>query len=177
VTFLAIPKADPLLGGIGLGAGILAGLADTTENALYVVYALAATNNNTELAPWLPLHYLASGAKWMAAFAAVGIQLLVLPRRTVLERIIVAVMITFPVLGSVSIAWPALAPLRAIFLLSECRSWRSTSTSARAKRWPLKPRYLSGSPFAPGAELPRKSLRPSAKLSVLPTPRFDPSLA
>jgi len=38
--------------------------------------------------------------------------------------------------------------------------------------------YLpSGSPLAPGAELPRKSLRPSAKVSVLPTPRLEPSLA
>jgi hypothetical protein len=117
VVFLAIPKEDRLIGGIGLGAGILAGFADMTENALYVVYAFAAVYHNAELAPWLPLHYLATGVKWMAAFAAVGMQLLVFPRRTTLERSIVAVMCTFPVLGAVSIAWPALAPLRAIFFV------------------------------------------------------------
>lgn len=117
VTLLAIPKEDRLIGGIGLGAGILAGLSDMTENALYVVYALAAVNHNMELTPWLPLHYLATGVKWMAAFTAVGMQLLVFPRRTALERTIVGVMCTFPVLGAVSIAWPALAPLRAIFFV------------------------------------------------------------
>jgi len=116
-TFLAIPKEDRLIGGIGLGAGILAGLADMTENALYVIYALAARNGNTELTPWLPFHYLATGVKWMAAFAAIGMLLLVFPRRTILERAIVVVMATFPLLGAVSIAWPALAPLRAIFFV------------------------------------------------------------
>jgi hypothetical protein len=117
VIFLCIPKEDRLIGGIALGAGILAGFADMTENALYVIYAFAAVYHNTELAPWLPLHYLATGVKWMAAFTAVGMLLLVFPRRTMLERSIVAVMSTFPVLGAVSIAWPALAPLRAIFFV------------------------------------------------------------
>ena len=117
VTFLALAKEDRLIGGIGLGAGILAGLADMTENALYVVYGIGALQGNMELAPWLPLHYLATGVKWMAAFSAVGMQLLVFPRRTTLERSIVAVMCTFPVLGAVSIAWPALAPLRALFFV------------------------------------------------------------
>jgi hypothetical protein len=117
VIFLCIPKEDRLIGGIGLGAGILAGFSDMTENALYVIYAFANVYHNTELTPWLPVHYLATGVKWMAAFAAVGMQLLVFPRRTKLERSIVAVMCTFPVLGAVSIAWPALAPLRAIFFV------------------------------------------------------------
>jgi len=117
VVFLACAKEDRLIAGIGLGAGILAGLSDMTENALYVVYGIGAVHNNAELTPWLPLHYLATGVKWMAAFTAVGMQLLVFPRRTGLERSIVAVMATFPVLGAVSIAWPALAPLRAIFFV------------------------------------------------------------
>jgi len=117
VVFLACAKEDRLIAGIGLGAGILAGLSDMTENALYVVYGIGAVHNNAELMPWLPLHYLATGVKWMAAFTAVGMQLLVFPRRTGLERSIVAVMATFPVLGAVSIAWPALAPLRAIFFV------------------------------------------------------------
>jgi hypothetical protein len=117
VVFLACAKEDRLIAGIGLGAGILAGLSDMTENALYVVYGIGAVHNNTELAPWLPLHYLATGVKWMAAFGAVGMQLLVFPRRTGLEKTIVAVMVTFPVLGAVSIAWPGLAPLRAIFFV------------------------------------------------------------
>ncbi|HYL37756.1 MAG TPA: hypothetical protein VEV17_17710 [Bryobacteraceae bacterium] len=117
VIFLAIPQQDRLIGGIGLGAGILAGLADMTENALYVVYALGALHGNAELAPSLPFHYYATQVKWMAAFAAVGMQLLVFPRRTALERAIVAVMCTFPLLGAVSIAWPALMPLRALFFV------------------------------------------------------------
>lgn len=117
VVFLAIPKDDRLIGGIGLGAGILAGLCDMSENALYVIYALGAMHGNADLAPWLPLHYLLTGIKWMAAFAAVSMQLLVFPRRTILERSIVAVMATFPIFGAVSIAWPDLAPLRAIFFV------------------------------------------------------------
>lgn len=117
VIFLAIPKEDRLIGGIGLAAGILGGLADMTENAMYVVYATGALHGNSELAPSLPFHYYVTGVKWMAAFAAVGMQLLVFPRRTGLERAIVAVMCTFPVLGAVSIAWPALAPLRAVFFV------------------------------------------------------------
>src|SRR5579864_2229358 len=117
VVFLAIPKEDRLIGGIGLGAGILAGLADMTENALYVVYGIAALHGNSELAPSLPFHYYATGVKWMAAFSAVGMQLLVFPRRTALERTIVGVMCTFPILGAVSIAWPSLALLRVLFFV------------------------------------------------------------
>src|SRR5262249_41464051 len=37
--------------------------------------------------------------------------------------------------------------------------------------------YLSASPFAPGAEPPRNSLRPSANVRTFPTPRLDPSFA
>ena len=117
VVFLAIPEQDRLIGGIGLGAGILAGLADMTENALYVVYATGALNGNSEISPSLPFHYYATSLKWMAAFAAVGMQLLVFPRRTALERIIVAVMCTFPILGAISIARPSLLPLRALFFV------------------------------------------------------------
>lgn len=116
-TFLAIAKEDRLIGGIGLGAGIFGGLADMVENAMYVVYAIAALHGNTELAPSLPFHYYVTGLKWMAAFAAVGMQLLVFPRRTALERTIVAVMSTFPIGGAISIAWPALMPLRFLFTL------------------------------------------------------------
>ena len=115
VTFLAIPEEDRLIGGIGLGAGILGGLADMVENAMYVVYAIGALHGNTELTPSLPFHYYMTGLKWMAGFAAVGMQLLVFPRRTALERSIVAVMATFPIGGAISIAWPALMPLRLLF--------------------------------------------------------------
>jgi hypothetical protein len=117
VVFLAIPKEDRLIGGIGLGAGILAGLADMTENALYVVYATGALSGNAELNPSLPFHFYATQMKWMAAFAAVGMQLLVFPRRTRLERSIVVAMASFPLLGTLSIVWPVLAPLRALFFV------------------------------------------------------------
>jgi hypothetical protein len=117
VTFLAIPREDRLIAGIGLGAGILGGLADTLENAMYVVYGIGALHGNSELAPSVPFHYYVTGMKWMLAFAAVGLQLLVFPRRTALERTIVGVMCTFPILGAVSIAWPALSPLRALFFV------------------------------------------------------------
>jgi hypothetical protein len=116
-VFLAVPKEDRLIAGIGLGAGILGGLADMVENTLYIVYATAALHGNSELTPSLPFHYYATGIKWMGAFMAVGMQLLVFPRGTTLERTIVALMCTFPLLGAVSIAWPALAPLRAIFFV------------------------------------------------------------
>jgi len=116
-VFLAVAKEDRLIAGIGLGAGILAGLADMTENVMYIAYGTAALHGNSELAPSLPFHYYATGMKWIAAFTAVGMQLLVFPRGTLLERAIVAVMCTFPILGAVSIAWPDLAPLRAIFFV------------------------------------------------------------
>ena len=116
-VFLAVPKDDRLIAGIGLGAGILAGLADMTENVMYIAYGTAALHGNSELMPSLPFHYYATGMKWIAAFTAVGMQLLVFPRNTALERVIVAVMCTFPLLGAVSIAWPNLAPLRAIFFI------------------------------------------------------------
>jgi len=116
-VFLAVAKEDRLIAGIGLGAGILAGLADMTENVMYIAYGTAALHANSELVPSLPFHYYATGMKWIAAFTAVGMQLLVFPRRTLLERVIVAVMCTFPLLGAVSIAWPDLAPLRAIFFV------------------------------------------------------------
>lgn len=115
--FLAIAKEDRLIGGIGLGAGILGGLADMTENAMYIVYATAALHGNTELTPSLPLHYYITGMKWMGGFAALGMQLLVFPRSTKLERTIVAVMCTFPIGGALSIAWPELMPLRFLFAL------------------------------------------------------------
>jgi len=117
VTFLAIPNEDRLLGGIGLAFGILAGLADMLENTLYIAYGTGAVRANPDLVPSLPFHYYVSTVKWLTAFAAVGLQLLVFPRGTRLERAIVGGMATFPVLGAISIAWPSLLPLRALFFL------------------------------------------------------------
>lgn len=117
VLFLCTGRSDRLVAGLGLAGGILAGLCDTLENTLYVVYGLGALHGNMQIVPELPFHYYLSTLKWMSAFSAVGFLVLVFPRNTRFERIISLVMLTLPLGGALSIAFPALAPLRALFFV------------------------------------------------------------
>lgn len=114
--FLAVPPTDRLMAGVGLAAGLLAGAADTLENVLYITYGVGQLHGSA-VAPELPFHYYVSGLKWMSAFISVAITLLVFPRRTRLEKLLVLVMLSFPVGGALSIAYPDLLPLRALFFV------------------------------------------------------------
>jgi hypothetical protein len=114
--FALAPRSGRPVAALGLALGLLAGGADMVENALYVVYALSALHH-AAVAPDLPLHYYLSAIKWSSAFAAIGLLVLVFPRRDSLERAATWVMISFPAIGAVSTAYPSLAPLRSLFFV------------------------------------------------------------
>ena len=114
--FAAVPRDGRLLAAVGLGFGLLAALCDTVENVLYGVYGLGGLHHAVVI-PELPFHYYVSSLKWAAAFTAVALLLLVFPRRTWLEGLISGVMATFPLGGALSIAFPDLLPLRALFFV------------------------------------------------------------
>ena len=114
--FAVVPRDGRMLAGIGLGFGLLAALCDMVENVLYGVYGLAGLHH-VPVTVELPFHYYVSCLKWVSAFSAVGLITLVFPRRTGFEWAISAVMVTFPLGGALSIAFPDLLPLRALFFV------------------------------------------------------------
>jgi hypothetical protein len=105
-----------LVAALGLLLCLVAGACDMVENALYVVYALGALHH-AAVAPDVPVHYYLSALKWSSAFAGIGVLALVFPRRDSLDRAASWAMISFPVLGGLSTAYPSLAPLRGLFFL------------------------------------------------------------
>ncbi len=102
---------------VGLGAGVLTALVDAAENGLFIIYALRAQRGVPLTAPDLPLVYLLTHLKWMAAFATLYAFGLVFPRQVWLERIISGLMVLFPVIGVLGIANPTLILVRGLFLL------------------------------------------------------------
>ncbi len=114
--FAVVPRDGRLLAAVGLGFGLLAALCDTVENVLYGVYGLAGLHH-VPFTPELPFHYYVSSLKWISAFGAVGFLTLVFPRRSWFEWLVSAVMVTFPLGGALSIAFPDLLPLRALFFV------------------------------------------------------------
>jgi len=116
VLFLSVARENRLIAGIALGAGLVGALADTVENLFYITYATAALNGNS-IEPVLPFHYFASMLKWLGAFSAIGFFALVFPTRTTFERLLVILMCTFPLGGALSIAFPRLFLMRALFFV------------------------------------------------------------
>lgn len=102
---------------VGLGAGLLAAMLDALENAFFITYALAARNNMPLTNPDLPLLYVVTNLKWMAAFATLYAFGLVFPRRTLLEWAIAALMLLFPLVGVLGVANPSLIAIRGLFFL------------------------------------------------------------
>ena len=102
---------------VGLGAGIVTAIFDTTENAFFITYATMA-HNGVDIAQLdvLPI-YILTTLKWTAGFATLYAFGLIFPRETLFERIIMALMLVFPLFGAVSVASPSLIPLRGLFLL------------------------------------------------------------
>lgn len=106
-----------LFAGIGLGAGILAALFDAGENAFFIAYASSALNGVLLTEPALPLIYILANLKWMAAFAALYAFGLVWPREEKLGWVLTGLMLLFPIIGVLGVAWAELVPLRGLFFL------------------------------------------------------------
>lgn len=102
---------------VGLGAGILTALLDATENAFFITYALNAKAGMPVTNPDLPLVYLLTNLKWMAAFATLLAFGVVFPRRNALEWVIAGLMLLFPLVGVLGVANPGLIPVRGLFFL------------------------------------------------------------
>ncbi len=102
---------------LGLGAGVLTALLDAAENAFFITYALLALDDVPLTEPALPLIFILANLKWMGAFAALYAFGLVWPRDNRLERAICGLMLLFPLVGVLGIAWPSLLGLRGLFFL------------------------------------------------------------
>lgn len=106
------------LAGVGLGAGVLAALFDAIENAYFITYARLAANEVLLTDPALPTIYLLANLKWMAAFAALYAFGLAWPRENRLGWVLSAVMLLFPLVGVLGVAFSGLVALRGLFFLA-----------------------------------------------------------
>jgi hypothetical protein len=111
-----VPRAAPFAW-VGLGAGILTALLDAAENAYFITYALDALRGVPLTEPDLPLIYVLTNLKWMAAFATLYAFGLALPRTGRLAWLLVGLMLLFPLVGVLGVAWPALVAVRGLFFL------------------------------------------------------------
>lgn len=102
---------------LALGAGILTGILDATENAFFITYALGTKAGLPLTNPDLPLVYILTNLKWMAAFTTLYAFGLVFPRRNLLEWVIVGLMLLFPIVGVLGVANPNLIVVRGLFFL------------------------------------------------------------
>lgn len=102
---------------IGMGAGILTALFDATENAYFITYALGAKAGLPLTNPDLPLVYILTNLKWMAAFATLYAFGVVFPRRNWLDWLMVGLMLLFPIIGVLGVANPSLILVRGLFFL------------------------------------------------------------
>lgn len=102
---------------IGLGAGILTALLDASENTFLIVYAQEARNGLPLSDPALPLIYILTNLKWMASFATLAAFGAAFPRGTWLERLLVAAMLAYTLMGVLGIANDSLLLARGVFFL------------------------------------------------------------
>lgn len=102
---------------IGLGAGVLTAIFDATENAFFITYALGAKAGLPLTNPDLPILYILTNLKWMAAFATLYAFALVFPRRNWLDWGLVGLMFLFPLVGVLGVANPGLILVRGLFFL------------------------------------------------------------
>lgn len=107
---------------VGMVAGLLAGVMDAAENALFIWLALRGQINPVAVDdPGLPglmlAAFLLTNLKWLAAFVTLGAYGLIFPRRNVLEWTIALLMWSFVLVGVLGVAWPVLIVPRGLFLL------------------------------------------------------------
>jgi hypothetical protein len=102
---------------IGLLAGIFTALMDTAENGYFIVYALAgrATLPLPEPDFWLP--YVLGHLKWAGSFVTLFAFGLGFPRQTLLDKVLLGLMLLFPLVGVLGIAISPLVALRGLFFL------------------------------------------------------------
>ncbi len=102
---------------IGLSAGVLTAILDATENAFFITYALGAKAGLPLTNPDLPILYIITNLKWMAAFATLYTFGVVFPRRNWLDWMLIGLMLLFPLVGVLGVANPGLILVRGLFFL------------------------------------------------------------
>lgn len=103
---------------LGLGAGLLTAAFDATENGFYIVYATSVLNGAEITDPAYTVLIMLTYLKWMAAFVAFAAFGLAWPRDGVLNWVIAALMVSFPLVGVLGIAFGGvLFELRGLYFL------------------------------------------------------------
>jgi hypothetical protein len=100
---------------LGLLTGFLTASLDAIENAYLINYALLSNLGMLLFEPDLAKIYTVANLKWMAAFATLYAFGLVWPRESWLERIIMILMLLFPLFGVLGVMIPGLVPYRGLF--------------------------------------------------------------
>jgi hypothetical protein len=113
---LTAERARPFAS-LALGLGILTAAMDTLENTVFITYSLGANQGFPLEIAALPLIYIVTNVKWVAAFGTLFTFGLIFPRRKPLEWMISALMLLFVALGVIGIALPSAIPLRGLFFL------------------------------------------------------------
>ncbi len=102
---------------VGLGAGVALALLDVTENAIFISYALLAQQGVAVGDPPMLLLHVITTLKWTMSFACLLAFGVVFPRRTTLEKGMVALMLVYPFMGAWGVANGVARHLRGPFLL------------------------------------------------------------
>lgn len=102
---------------VGLLAGIFTGLMDTAENGYFITYALAGRAGIMPSSPDVLLPFVLGHLKWAGSFVTLFAFGLAFPRTTSLERVLVAAMLLYPLIGVLGIAIPGLVIVRGLFFL------------------------------------------------------------
>lgn len=103
---------------LALGAGLLTGFFDASENAFFITYALGSKAGLALTNPDLPLIYIVTNLKWMASFATLFGFGLIFPRQNWLEWVIAGLMFLYALVGVLGVANPSLILVRGLFFLA-----------------------------------------------------------
>ena len=106
-----------VLATVALVSGLVAGLCDMLENSYLISYALQGLYRHPLSEPALPLIYVLASMKWLTAFFTIFLFGLMWQDDTRLNRILSFTMLTFPLLGALTIAVPELLPARPLPLV------------------------------------------------------------
>jgi hypothetical protein len=102
---------------MALGLGIATGVFDTLENTVFITYSLGANEGFPLDSAALPLIFIVTNLKWIAAFGTLLTFGLIFPRRDMFTWVISALMVVFTVVGVAGIALPDLIAWRGLFFL------------------------------------------------------------
>jgi hypothetical protein len=102
---------------LALGLGIATAAFDTLENTVFISYSLGANAGFTLDNAALPLIFIVTNLKWLAAFGTMLTFGLIFPRRDSLSWVISGLMVVFTVVGVAGIVFPNLIAWRGLFFL------------------------------------------------------------